>query len=96
MLAFHQNGVKGFDTSIPENIPIGARIPAVFVYSEHQGSWSRYQLSLVQTGIGRPCESNFLEHLPKCNPHILLKHIKFNQLYFFQDIFFLEIWTLLY
>ena len=68
VLAFHQNGVKGFDTSVPGNIPIGARIPAVFVYSEHQGPWSRYQLNLVQTGIGRPCASNFFS-TPKSNHH---------------------------
>ena len=34
ILAFHQNGVKGLDTSVPGNIPPGARIPAVFLYGK--------------------------------------------------------------
>ena len=34
ILAFHQNGVKGLDTSVPGNIPGGARIPAVFLFGK--------------------------------------------------------------
>ena len=31
ILTFRQNGVKSFDSSVPGNIPPGARIPAVYV-----------------------------------------------------------------
>ena len=53
LLAFHQNGVKGFDSSVhvPGNIPLGARIPAVFV---HGGS-TKLHICTTRNDSGNQC-----------------------------------------